>query len=302
MVLFPDSGLYGCALRSWGVRMALYTKFGLRGSFTNDPPHRRHNDCMNAYKHSGLTLLRLEAGIVYTFSLGPFKSDGWHGCLVQAAKQWHATSTFRDDLFQLLYPHIVHDKYIGKPPGDYGSEKHMREVWDDIPRCAGILRQDFSMKFSRWYNFVEKTNAFRRWWSTVLAVLLYYGMFKGWLTGISDLPFLQALPHYKPPGDRHVGAWNCKGAQSALQCGALPTSLTREIDGIAARWQYVSGRRFFHDVSSVTRVAVCDFVVALQGLRRWSETRSRTRPPARRRTPPQLQRPLLAACGSPTNS
>ena len=64
---------------SWHVRGAMYTSFGVRGSYSFDPYHRRHGDMLNSYGAAGLTLMRLECGIVFTFSQGPWASDGWHG-------------------------------------------------------------------------------------------------------------------------------------------------------------------------------------------------------------------------------
>ena len=175
---------------SWAVRQALYTSFNIRGSWTFDPSHRRYDYCLNAFAASGLTLVRLEAGIAYTFSAGPWHGDAFHGTLVDGVQQWHASSSHLDPLFQLMYPHIVLDSTGGRPPLDFGSQEHQLEVWNSLPSCCGLVRQGMQIKYSRWYQFVEKTVLFAPHWSTILAVCLYVAMFKGWVSSLAEFPHL----------------------------------------------------------------------------------------------------------------
>ena len=132
----------------------------------------------------------MEAGVAYTFSAGPWHGDAFHGTLVDGVRQWHASSTSADPIFRLMYPQIVHDYHGGDLPGDFGSEEHIEATWQWLPMCLGLLKQGMQMKFSRWYQFVDKTLLFAPYWSMILAVTIYVGIFQGWLSSASDLPFV----------------------------------------------------------------------------------------------------------------
>lgn len=72
--------------RSWAVRAAVYTTFCIRGTYSHDPCHRRHVTFLLAVGLAGLDLLRLECGVVYTFSAGPWHGDAWHRTMRDAVK------------------------------------------------------------------------------------------------------------------------------------------------------------------------------------------------------------------------
>ncbi len=126
-------------------------------------------------------------------------------CLLGHPRQWNASCSHHDALFQLLYPHIVHDLTGGRLPSCFGTESHQKEIWDGLPSNIGIVKQGFQMKMSRWFNFISKTEVFKPYWSTVLAVLLYFGLFKGWFKNKEELPFLQALPAGEPAANGRAG-------------------------------------------------------------------------------------------------
>ena len=70
----------------------------------------------------------------------------------------------------------------------------MKSVWEGLPHSFGIMKQGRAMKQSRWFSFVAKAESFVPYWSSVLVVLLYFGLFKGWISNKDDLPFLSKLP------------------------------------------------------------------------------------------------------------
>lgn len=185
----------------WPVRTAMYTTFAIRGSYTYDVHHRRWYDALLSYGNSGLTLVRLECAMVYTFTAGPWHSDGWHGNLVSAVQQWSASSDHTDEIFQLMYPHIVREQGRGKLPSGFGSEEHQIQTWRGLPQCVMFARQGLQMKMNRWFQLVRKTQSMAPYWSTCLAVIMYIGMFKGWFRDLSEFPFLAG-----PRAEENVGA------------------------------------------------------------------------------------------------
>lgn len=175
---------------SWPVRSAMFCGFDIRGSYTFDVHHRRWDDCILSMTNSGLTLLRLECALVYTFTAGPWHSDGWFGSLASAARQWNESSDHRDALFQVMYPHIVRDQCGGKLPSSFGSDEHQRQVCAALPDSLVFAKRGLQMKMNRWYQLIRNTESFAPHWSSCLAATIVIGIFKGRFTGIGEFPFL----------------------------------------------------------------------------------------------------------------
>ena len=49
--------------QSWPIRAAMYTSWSLRGTWSNDPAHRRYDDFLLSAGRAGLHMLRLERGV-----------------------------------------------------------------------------------------------------------------------------------------------------------------------------------------------------------------------------------------------
>ncbi|CAK0837422.1 unnamed protein product, partial [Prorocentrum cordatum] len=145
-----------CILHSWldmgsvgwvGKHIA-YGHGKVRGTFGNDPSHRRWGNTLNSLSAAGLTLLKLEAGLVQTFLLGPWHMDGNFRKVEEAAQEWHASSDHRDLLFVHLYPRIVRDLNQGVLPAEFGSDERIKSTWDALPEQLVFWRRGASMKLN----------------------------------------------------------------------------------------------------------------------------------------------------------
>ena len=65
--------------------------------------------------------MNLETLLVQTFTKGPFHADGNVGKLEDAVREWVASSSEQDPLFQALYKSIVLDQHAGRLPADFGA-------------------------------------------------------------------------------------------------------------------------------------------------------------------------------------
>ena len=143
--------------KGWPLRTRMYSSMlGLRGTYQNDPHHRRHDGGLNSMTASGLRLLRLEYGFAMNFVSGPWDSDAFGCTLEEALEEWYATESYDNELFELLYPRIVRDLTENRPPGHYGSREHQQQVWNEIPSLVKNLRAGSNFKLNRWWAFGAK--------------------------------------------------------------------------------------------------------------------------------------------------
>lgn len=83
--------------------------WSLRGSFGFDACHRWYDSFENSMTSAGLHLLKLENLLVQTFLGGPFHADSNYGRLLDAVREWVASSDAGAPLFVAMYGAICHD-------------------------------------------------------------------------------------------------------------------------------------------------------------------------------------------------
>jgi hypothetical protein len=172
----------------WPSKHLLYLDWGVRGSFHNDPHHRRWDNCVNAMNQCGCNMVKMEASVVFSFTTGPWHNCGNFGNLKDAMDQWGRSCTHDDPLFQFMYPKIVRDLHEGRLPEGFGSEEHRLSVWKALPEHIVFLQKGMRTKLNRWYQLLQKCKTFRPYRSMVMAVLMYVGIHRGWWHGVEDTP------------------------------------------------------------------------------------------------------------------
>ena len=175
----------------WPSRHVMYLDWNVRGSFHNDPHHRRWDNCLNSMTMSGCLLIKLESMLVHSFAMGPWQGCANFGCIKDAVQEWTSSCTVSDPLFQTMYPTICRHFYKGRLPQDYGSVEHQTEMWSGMASHIVFLHAGMRAKMNRWYQLMLKTQLFRPYLGMVLAVCLYVGISKGWWQNIADTPLMR---------------------------------------------------------------------------------------------------------------
>lgn len=171
----------------WPGKLYLFSRaVGLRGDVILDISHRRNNGYLQAWHFSGLSLAKVELGIIFNLSRGPF-----HGCanfhsLRQTADQLFKSETWECPLFAHCYELIVKCKNRGRLPPEFGTSEHMQTVWADLPRSSLLSGTGTRMKLSRWMAWCQKVALTQPVLGELLLVLLYIGILEGWFTSVQD--------------------------------------------------------------------------------------------------------------------
>ena len=84
-------------------KFPLFTTWNVRGTMTFDVHHRRWDNVLNAIDAAGLKLVRLECAIVFSFGVGPWRSDGNFRAVEGAMSEWHKSSSCEDPFFLSLH-------------------------------------------------------------------------------------------------------------------------------------------------------------------------------------------------------
>jgi hypothetical protein len=194
-----DQGSVGWPFLSW-----LYQAQGIRGSLHHDDCHRQWNNSRNAIREAGLETALIEAIAAMSCHQGP-----WHGnaffCIIRDAGRWYFQTRDVDcPIFLALYPELSKD--LGADSGDMGSKEHMQFVFEKASRAHLLHNKGDNVKLGRWYSYVGKCKAFRPSRSSILLVLLSYGLRKGWWDHISDTPLYSSRHMQGDLADFGVGA------------------------------------------------------------------------------------------------
>lgn len=174
----------------WPAKVFLFSSAcGLRGDVIPDVSHRRNNGYLNAWHRSGLSVCKVELGVIFNLMRGPF-----HGCanfhnITQAALQFYGSETWGNPLFLHCYEVIVRDRCKGIEPPDFGTTAHMQATWASLRDSGLLVGKGPRMKLSRWFSWGQRARAIQPYLGELLLVLLYIGVFEGWYTSLEDALF-----------------------------------------------------------------------------------------------------------------
>ena len=122
------------------------------------------------------------------------------------------------DFWQFIYPRVCKWFYANRPPLNYGSDAHMKEVWDMLPNSKVRFSTGGSFRPSRWLTFERKVVAFAKYLGFVLAGILYVCICKGYETDVARTGFSLHTREDPPP----VGAAPVVAAPPVAPAGAHP--------------------------------------------------------------------------------
>ena len=160
-----------------------------RGGAVPDILHRRHDGAKNSYYRSGTGVAQAELAILFRYFNGAFgKDSNWHQIRACVFK-WHKNTTYRDPMFRFCYWAIVMFRTKGCPPSNFGSEEHMREIFDSLP-CSLLWKSiGTSLKLSRWFAFNARQRHFQEHLGDLRLGFLVLGVFEGFFKTLLDMPF-----------------------------------------------------------------------------------------------------------------
>ena len=162
----------------------------LRGDSLSDPPHRRMNNILNAYKKSRVKFVRDEWLVVCSYYKGPFGSQANQCRLGEAAAEYFANFDHTEKCYVFLYEVPCWHYYRGNYPAEFGSVEHQQEFFDIVKGFKIYTNTGALPKSGRWGQFEERSNALHPEAGGVLLICTYQSVVKEKLTTLSSVPFL----------------------------------------------------------------------------------------------------------------
>jgi hypothetical protein len=137
-------------------------QLGLRGDALYDPPHRKVRNVSLAENRSGLRHAKMEWLIVQRFLGGPYGSHANLVMVQEGSKQYFAAFDHTEAIFGACYEIICLAFYKGRLPANFGSDDHMRQVWELTRNNPMIAAASWKSAQGRWFTFGKRTeNPFR---------------------------------------------------------------------------------------------------------------------------------------------
>ena len=165
---------------------------GLVGDVIPDLSHRRNNGYLHAWHASGLSIMKIELGIIYNLRRGPFAGASNFHSLQGAAQQMYRSLEWNNVIFRFAYDRIAADRSYGKASAAIGSEEHMKELWHELREGGGIAGGVLGthMKLSRWFSWNTRCRSLQPVMSELMMVLIFIGLVDGWFEHLEELPFV----------------------------------------------------------------------------------------------------------------
>ena len=189
---------------SYQPRYYLYCGLPVRGTWFLDPPHRRHDNALNAWRKSHVSYVKNEVAMAMNMSKAPFGGAAFHWTVKECLAEYVASHTFKDKLFQHLYPYIIFDWTEGQVDAEHFDEEFMEAFFDEMPASASFRNMGSYSKENRWFQTPRRSIPFQRVWSLELLALARLGLIEGWFKTINDFGlFAHSVP--TPPRLRELG-------------------------------------------------------------------------------------------------
>lgn len=158
LMLSLDMGSIG-----WASMTHLFgSRGGLRGWFEMDPPHRRHDNVLQAFNESDTTWARTEILLEQSMSSAPFGGAGHFESIKGAAEEFFSSFGPECELFQHFYPSIAYEMTGGALPPAFGTRPHMWEVWSFAKEAWPLHQKGCRTRSARWFQASWRESLFRK--------------------------------------------------------------------------------------------------------------------------------------------
>ena len=172
----------------WPAAHFLFTRGGIGGSFFWDPAHRFHNDVRGALVASDLWMKVIECTLAFNMPQGPWSKASFFRKACQCADDFFITQNEH-------HPHFLHffeqmaldlDPVTALP---WGSDEHLRHVWDLAKVHNTFFRRGLKIKLCRWMSFWDRVEEMMSSWTVMLFSLALIGLEEGWLDRVADVEY-----------------------------------------------------------------------------------------------------------------
>lgn len=206
----------------WPGKAYLFSEaVGLRGDVLPDLAHRRNNSYLNAWHKAGLSVSKVEIGLVFNMMRGPFQGCANFHTIKEAALQFYRSASWDNPLFQICYEDIARDYSAGVLPVDFGTEAHMQSLWQKLPTSALLAGAGSKMKLSRWMSWSQRARHIQPHMGELFMILLYISQVEGWCGSLSEL---LGTPAAASDAEKHVASLGSGGAASSSSGAARSSS------------------------------------------------------------------------------
>ena len=157
------------------------------GTYCFDRFHGVHNACTAAKGRAGIILPCMEWKIFLDLRRGPWKACGNHEVLQEMATELLDSGSSRNVIFRVLATQIAREH--GFSTLDMSEDWHT-ELYSHA--LHAILRSGIGIEAqrSRWFTFESRAREARSCATTVLFILLYVGLRRGWWDSIATSPLV----------------------------------------------------------------------------------------------------------------
>ena len=165
---------------TWHHRLKLYYKYGLRGSEKYDPPHRSVRVRDRTINGADGGWVKSEFGLIFKYVRGPWQSEANFQLIKGGANELFGNFDHQFPIFRFyIYPRICDLRYSHCAPSDYGSDAHVKHIWQDIqsdPILTG-LSDEYSP--NRWRCWTQRFGFYWGSFDILLLICLYILVSRG---------------------------------------------------------------------------------------------------------------------------
>ena len=169
---------------------------------SHDPLHRCVNDFSLAVSSSKLHDLRMNFSVVVNCRIGPFGKSRNHRVLNAAAKDMFASTTYKNEAYQLLYPRICWELGFGHE-ADYMETDHYKKVWAHLEEVATRPPLGEPVKLSRWWALETRAKQMQKsgGFACMLLILIWIGYKQRWWKSLAESPLMSKGALFAPDAD-----------------------------------------------------------------------------------------------------
>jgi hypothetical protein len=162
------------------ARYYLFLELNIRGTWWADVCHRRHNNALNAWRRSGIQYVKSECCVAMNMAAAPYGTAAFHGQTKEALLEYVTNHTWRDQLYQWLYPLIIFDWCEGCVEDEHMEQSFMEDFFDEMLTTHSVRCMGCYAKENRWFQTPRRAARFARFWSLELLVLMRIAVLEGW--------------------------------------------------------------------------------------------------------------------------
>jgi hypothetical protein len=132
-------------------------------------------------------MVRSEQAIKHTFLHGAWGNESNFANLKVSFGELHKTFDHTWIVFKELYPFFCECLYGGNFPIAFGTEDHMKEIWDSLPASALLKKLGTVAVNNRWWAWNQKLRKNLSGDALMLMVLMYQCLVKGEVESIAEI-------------------------------------------------------------------------------------------------------------------